>query len=256
MIVDITDLLAINTTELPSDIVMVMVHGADGSIASFCELAKRVNCRVLAIQYDADTMRSCTTIEAFAEMYLKQLQVRCPDQMDLIYLGGHSFGGLVAYEMANLLRLSDVQPNPVIMLDPNLPLAMRNYDAERLLELRVLSMILLPSQMMQQEDILQADEETLSTLLSRCVKRKRIEEILAARKHCLLALSHYDYRVHPNIETDIFHAGEKFAFDFTDQDTRVIQKGTVVNGNHFTMLEAQNVKDIAAVINEKIGCFV
>jgi len=234
--------------------VFVIVHGADGSIVSFYELARLLNIPVIAIRYIPSLVESCQTIEQFAAIYLDHF-LKCYPTVSYI-LAGHSFGGLVALEMAVLAHAQGKKNVPVFLLDPNLPLAMRNYQAERLLELRVLATIVIPQHMIAKYDIDHCDESELLNLLSRCLKPNRIEEILSARKHCLAALSQYSYRDHPGLFAHMIHASDKLEFDFIDQETKCITTGSMVSGNHFTMLNSPHAGDLAAIINSHLGRYV
>ncbi len=234
--------------------VLVVVHGADGSVASFYELARLVDIKLVAVGYQPDHILGCTSIEEFAGVYLKHLANTYPDRPFI--LAGHSFGGLVAYEMAALLHKQNQRQVPVFLFDPNLPLAMRNYSAERTLELRVLASTIFSQQMIEQHDVYHCDEVHLLNLLHRCLKPHRIEGILSARKHCLQALSQYVYHDHPGVSAHMIHAGEKLGYDFTDQQTKMINTGSTVRGNHFTMLHSPNVEDIACIINSNIGRYL
>ncbi|KTC92612.1 MULTISPECIES: alpha/beta fold hydrolase [Legionella] len=234
--------------------VLLVVHGADGSVASFYELARLVGIQLIAVSYQPDHILGCSSIEEFAAVYLKHLTAQYPDVP--IILAGHSFGALVAYEMAALLQAQLQKQVSVFLLDPNLPLAMRNYTAERILELRVLASTIFPQQIIEQHDIYHCDEAHLLELLHRCLKPNRLEAILSARKHCLRALSKFVYREHPGVNAHMIHAGEKLGYDFTDQHTKVIPTGSVVRGNHFTMLHSPNVEDIASIINSHLGQYL
>lgn len=234
--------------------IFVIVHGADGSIASFYELARFLNITVVAISYLPSVAGDCHTVEQFAAVYLHHLMEMYPNSSYV--LSGHSFGGLVAYEMAALASEEKREKPPVFMIDPNLPLAMRGYHADRLIELRVLAMIAIPKAMTEKYDIYQCDEQQLFDLLSRCLRPQRIEEILNARKHCLAALSKYVYSEHAGLCTHMIHAGDKLEYNFTDQETKVIKTGRTVRGNHFTMLQAQHVEELANVINSNLGQYV
>lgn len=231
-------------------VILVIIHGADGAVASFCELAKLVNIQLVAVGYQSDLVSACTTIEAFAEMYLHHLMQHYPNKQFIF--AGHSFGGLIAYEMAALTHTNSQKNEPAFLLDPNLPLAMRNYTAERILELRVLASSIFPQHMVDRYDIYHCHETQLLALLHRCLMPERLEKILSARKHCLRALSKYKYQEHAGVNSYMIHAIEKLGYDFTDQETKHIVQGQWVKGNHFTMLHAPNVEDIANIINSNL----
>ncbi len=231
--------------------VLVLVHGADGSIASFFELAKKLNIYVVALSYVPSLASDCKTIEQFAAVYLEQVQQYYTATSYI--LAGHSFGSLVAYEMAKQAYLLSNEPVPVILLDPNLPLAMRHYQVERGLELRLLASTIFSEQMIRQHNIYQCDEALLLALLSRCFNRERLETILSARKHCISTLNKYSYCEHEGVISTVVHASEKLDYDFVDQDTKYITNGTFVGGNHFTMLHSEHVEDIANIINARLS---
>lgn len=230
--------------------VLAIVHGADGSIAPFYALASLLNCTLVAIAYEPSVVQECKTIEEFARVYWNQLATHYPDRSYLF--SGYSYGGLVAYEMAALAQEQTGKSIPVFMLDPNLPLAMRDYVAHRLFELRVLATTVFPEKLVKRDDIAQWNEEQLFKVLTRCLKPERIESILSARKHCLSALSRYVFHERPDLHFDAFHASEKLGFDFIDEETKWITSGTAIGGNHFTMLSFGHIETIAKLINSKI----
>lgn len=230
--------------------ILVIVHGADGSVAPFYALAMLLNATVIAIAYEPFVVGNCQTIEAFAKVYWDQIIAQFPNRT--YRLCGYSYGGLVAYEMAILAEMHNGKKIPVFMIDPNLPLAMRNYSANRLFELRVLAATIIPDKTIKQYDVGCLDEEQLMKLLSRCLKVERIEFILSARRHCLTALSSYVYTERTGVSHHAIHAAEKLGFDFIDEETKWITGGTTVNGNHFTMLNPGHVENIANIINSKV----
>ncbi|ARG98334.1 alpha/beta fold hydrolase [Legionella micdadei] len=234
--------------------IFIMVHGADGSIASFYELARKLHFPLVGVSYVHSVVGHCESIEAFAATYLDFLSQSYPDVNYV--LAGHSFGGLVAYEMAAMLAAKKKREFPVFLLDPNLPLAMRDYHAERLFELRVLASTIFSQQMIEKHDVYQCEENTLLELLHRCLKPHRLEAILETRKHCLRALSRYVYREYPEVEAHMIHASDRLAYDFTDQDTKCITIGKNVSGNHFTMLNIPHVDDLASHINSNLGRYL
>ncbi|KTD37469.1 non-ribosomal peptide synthetase/polyketide synthetase [Legionella nautarum] len=250
LLTNFTEQFGVNA-QTDNSVIFVMVHGADGSIASFYELSRLLKIPIVGVSYVASVAGSCQSIEEFAFAYLNHLSQQYPQTTFIP--AGHSFGGLVAYEMAAMLALRNKKEVPAFLLDPNLPLAMQNYQAERLLELRVLASSIFPQSLIEHHQVYQSEESTLLKLLYRCLKPHRLEEILETRKHCLRALSRYALKDHPAVVGHMIHASERLSYDFTDQDTKVITTGKHVGGNHFTMLNVPHVEDIASHINLKLG---
>jgi thioesterase domain-containing protein len=227
--------------------ILFIVHGADGSIAPFYELAKHLKIQAVAIPFIRSLVDGCSKIEEFADLYLSEIYKIYPDNEYLFV--GHSFGGLVAYEMSAQAQTKMVKKIPVFMLDPNLPLAMRTYVAERSVELRVLATTVMSAILVDKYKIYTCEEAELLAILTRCMGMARIEEILNNRRHCLIALSKYIYQKHSAVNAHIVHAAEMLKFDFIGDDINYLTEGVSVPGNHFTMLNAQNATNIAKIIN-------
>jgi aspartate racemase len=95
------------------------VHGVGGNVLNFRELAKRMGPDHPFYGFQAqglDGTRPCfTRIEEIAAHYIQQIksvQPRGP-----YFIGGYSFGGTVAYEMAQQLRASGEQIGMLALLD-------------------------------------------------------------------------------------------------------------------------------------------
>lgn len=251
LLTNFTEELQLNRPLSQNNTLFVIVHGADGSIAPFFPLANQLQVPVVAFGYEPSAVKNCETIEAFAQVYWQCLTKEFPNRSYV--LAGYSYGGLVAYEMADLAKQETGKTIPTFMIDPNLPLAMRSYQADRLLELRVLASTVIPERLINQYNLNDYSEEDLFKLLQRCLKTERIEFILSARKHCLFALSKYSFKDRPEALYHAIHAEQKLGFDFIDEETKWIRSGTIVQGNHFTMLFPEYAETLANIIHSKIG---
>ena len=76
-----------------------------------------------------------TTMQELAATYIAELRTRFPQGPYI--LGGHSFGGLVAFEMAHQLNAQGMEPHSLIMLDAYIPGCMERLTrSEQLANLR------------------------------------------------------------------------------------------------------------------------
>ena len=66
-----------------------------------------------------DGNRFFTRVEELAAHYLKDVRALCPQGS--LFLGGHSFGGLVAFEMAQQLRKAGEEVDLLALIDPTPP---------------------------------------------------------------------------------------------------------------------------------------
>jgi thioesterase domain-containing protein/acyl carrier protein len=100
-----------------------MVHGGGGNVVLFRNLARNLGRKqpVYAFEWDGWSQhRGRRTIEEMAALYVEELSRFRPD--GAIRLGGHCIGGLIAIEMAGLLRAQGrIVIDPLIITDsPNL----------------------------------------------------------------------------------------------------------------------------------------
>ncbi len=196
--------------------------------------------------YEPSRVKHCTSIEEFAGVYWETLRKQFSDRN--LILGGYSYGGLVAYEMARLANNKHL----IFLLDPNLPLAMRSYVVKRLFELRFLASIILPKKIVLERQVFFAAEDEVMGLLEKYIKRERIEAILATRMHCLAALSRYPSTDFSERAICKIHAEESLGLNFIDENFRSMMRGYIVPGNHFTMLNPGNVDSVANIINSEL----
>ncbi|MBK9992039.1 MAG: amino acid adenylation domain-containing protein, partial [Verrucomicrobia bacterium] len=98
---------------------LYLVHGAGGNILLYRELARELmpDIKVFGFQSQGlDGQTSLlTTVDQMARHYTDELLHHQPQGP--YFLGGYCMGGIVAYEMARLLRASGHSVGPVAMLD-------------------------------------------------------------------------------------------------------------------------------------------
>ena len=102
---------------------MFLVHAAGGEVISYEPLARFLGTdqplygfrSPLTIQQDIRE----TSVPELASAYIRELQGFYPRGPYL--LGGHSFGGLVAFEMARQLNALGANPALVLLIDTKLP---------------------------------------------------------------------------------------------------------------------------------------
>jgi len=102
---------------------LFLVHGGGGNVVLFRELAANISKRLPTYAFEWDgwsRRRGRTTIDAMAELYVSELRTAFP--RGPYRLGGHCIGGLIAIQMARMLRDRGEQvEGPLIITDaPNL----------------------------------------------------------------------------------------------------------------------------------------
>jgi thioesterase domain-containing protein len=110
---------------------LFMVHGVGGNVLGFYSLAKCLeeDQPVYGIQAQAllPDQEAQLRLEDMAAQYVKDMRAVCPDGP--YHLLGFSFGGLVAYEIAQQLEAAGLPVGLVGMLDTRQPLWMRGVPA-------------------------------------------------------------------------------------------------------------------------------
>ena len=100
------------------------VHGIGGNILEYLDLAKYMEADqpfygIQAIGLDGKQPRQNLTVEEMAVQYLKEMRAFQPQGP--YYFGGSSFGGMVAYEMAQQLRAAGEAVGLLAFFDTNGP---------------------------------------------------------------------------------------------------------------------------------------
>ncbi|MEM9018354.1 MAG: AMP-binding protein, partial [Verrucomicrobiota bacterium] len=108
----------------PEEAPLFLVHGGDGGTLFYKDFADRLKFdgEIYTIEapilIDPNYEAAETSMEETAQLYLDQIRSQYPDQS--FHLGGYSFGGAVAYEMALQLEESSTPINTLILFDtPN-----------------------------------------------------------------------------------------------------------------------------------------
>jgi amino acid adenylation domain-containing protein len=116
---------------------LFLVHGGGGSVLGYTELVRHLGADrpiygLSASGIDGGELPAAS-IEVLARDYLAQLRAVQPQGPYL--LGGWSFGGLVAYEMARLLQAAGEQVELLALLDSHAPDAQPRPEPDALMQL-------------------------------------------------------------------------------------------------------------------------
>ncbi|MEO8425661.1 MAG: AMP-binding protein [Verrucomicrobiota bacterium] len=99
------------------------VHGVGGNIVEFTHLARYLEAEQPLYGIQAQGLDGkkpwLTRVEDMAALYIKEIRAFQPDGP--YYLGGSSFGGLVAYEMAQQLHAQGEHAALLVLFDTNAP---------------------------------------------------------------------------------------------------------------------------------------
>jgi thioesterase domain-containing protein/acyl carrier protein len=98
------------------------IHAMGGNVLSYYELSRHLGDKqpFYGLQSQGlDGQVPCTVLEEMASHYLKEIQTVQPKGP--YFLGGHSFGGLVAYEIAQQLYKQGEQVDLLVLFDTPVP---------------------------------------------------------------------------------------------------------------------------------------
>lgn len=225
---------------------LTIVHGADGSAAPFAPLAARLATPLRAIRYLPNVGEACVSLSELANLYADRLlQI---ESSDTYWIGGHSFGAIVACEMARYLRARGKKVHPVLSLDPP-----SSLDVRRVLDRRD-ELVMLLEVLFAREECEQylATSPLTSDIEIRVRERmapNRLQEILTSRAKCLELLQGYIWSDLRMIDGCFnVYASEPLLFDLSKNPQR---PGQYVGGNHFSMLAEPHVGQLAKLIESQ-----
>ncbi|WFR78173.1 alpha/beta fold hydrolase [Janthinobacterium rivuli] len=225
---------------------LYLVHGADGSAAPFAALAARLDCRVFAFNLRQAGRRQ-PSIQALAAHYVRRMLSGPPAAAYRI--GGHSFGAIVAAEMATILRSVGKQVDQVVLLDPSLAMAARDRQSDAGNEMLTLYLALHP-EMTEQQVTGHMDADELAARIAQRMPKGRIDEVLSNRHACLALLQRY--RPTPGGADGAsclrLHARQPFIASWNAAAMAHRQPGIEVPGNHFSMLAEPHAGSLAQLI--------
>lgn len=102
---------------------IVLIHAVGGEVLYYEPLARALGSDQPLYAFQSKLANQAViepiTIEELARSYVDEIQRRFPGGHHI--LGGHSFGGLVAFEMAQQLLAQGLEPRALIMLDAVIP---------------------------------------------------------------------------------------------------------------------------------------
>ncbi|MCB9147707.1 MAG: acyltransferase domain-containing protein [Caldilineaceae bacterium] len=266
---------------------LFMVSGILGSAFDFGRLAQHLGREqpfygLRSLGMDEDTI-PFTQIEEIAAHHIKSLQVVQPTGP--YYLGGYSFGGKVAYEMAQQLLLLGHEISQLLILDIPVPLLRESQEAATWDDAQfVFSLVGLynaisaqagaePDEGMVSYIRSQNQEDQLKFLQSR-IKRAGLELTKAETRRSwqvykanLLALSNYEPQPNGALPITLLRATESMARDMLPTEAMTQQDPTwgwqaltpkpidvhLVPGNHITMIEEPNVQALSMQIKKLLA---
>jgi aspartate racemase len=227
------------------------VHGLGGTVMRFHELALRMVPDQPFYCFQAQGMDGklpcLDRIEDMAALYLEHLRGAQPHGP--YFLGGYSFGGLVALEMARRLAETQEEVRALILVDTYLPVARKGQS-------------LLGKFFGLSTEQKLAYLKKRSTRYARGIKRRidaisLPQSIKAVRKACAVAEKQYLPQVYGG-RVVLFRAGEKAlrGLDDPQEGWRNYAAGGVevheIDGDHGNILNEPQVKQLAAEIRARL----
>ncbi|WP_185634287.1 thioesterase domain-containing protein [Burkholderia contaminans] len=245
-IVDVTRVLAGRAARDASDAVLTLIHGADGSVVPFAPLAARLPFIVRAFRGVPAQLAQAADLKDLAHRYVDAL---CEiDDRPFHWIGGHSFGAVVAREMAALLERRGKRLGVVVSLDPSLALAAR----ERVSDDRTERVTLLKAMFPPAEADRVLAESPSDSEIDACLRRRmpaaRLREVLDMRRTCLALLKSHRTAAAPAARVACLHAREPLLPDWHAHALQHRVQGIEVPGNHFSMLSEPHVACVASIV--------
>jgi amino acid adenylation domain-containing protein len=227
------------------------VHGVGGNVVGFRDLARHMGTDqpFYALQPQGlDGQRPClTSIPEMAERYIREIRRVQPEGPYRI--GGYSFGGLVAYEMAQQLRAQEQEVSLLALFD-TYPGKMKS----RTSQMRNLSKLPLKEAL---TFIVKKGSFVLMTLRKRFELRNLPRPLRNVRQACAQAAAAYDVLPYDG-QVTLFRVKEKSAGSLDDPYAiwwRVAAGGVdlrEINGDHLSLLKEPQVRLLAEELNHTL----
>jgi len=250
---------------LSGKIPIIFLHPVEGSISFYNYYAQQLGLDQPVYAFQAPSVIGLTepysNIISMASDYIDELLTHFTDTTTFI-LGGYSFGGVLAFEMAKqlkdksynipMLALID-SPGPGFTIDKSMiDLSIMNDLSEHVLKTRLDN---LPGQTLNQKlDLFyQSVKQGDSVLLNRDVINKVIKTCYSSFD----AMKNYDYKIYNGNVMFFRHSENYVLFDkdvhhswtpLVQGDLEIYQ----ISGNHRTMNLMHNVKQICNIIRNGI----
>jgi aspartate racemase len=227
------------------------VHGVGGNVVGFRDLARHLGADqpFYALQPQGlDGKRPClTSIEKMAERYIKEIRRVQPEGPYRI--GGYSFGGLVAYEMAQQLRAQEQEVSLLALFD-TYPGKMESRSAA----MRNLSKLPLKEAV---SFLVKKGIFVMSTLGKRLELQMLPKPLRNVRQACAKAAAGYDVQPYDG-QVTLFRVKEKSAGSLDDPYAiwwRMAAGGVdlrEISGDHLSLLKEPQVRLLAEELNDAL----
>jgi thioesterase domain-containing protein/acyl carrier protein len=227
------------------------VHGVGGNVVGFRDLARHMGTDqpFYALQPQGlDGKRPCmTSVAEMAESYMREIRRVQPEGPYRI--GGYSFGGLVAYEMAQQLRAQDQEVSLLALFDtyPG-KMESRSSQLRNLRKLPVKEAI---------SFIVKKGSFVLMTLRKRLELQMLPRALRNVRQACATAAAGYDVQPYDG-QVTLFRVKEKSAGSLDDPYAiwwRVAAGGVdlrEISGDHLSLLKEPQVRLLAEELNDAL----
>jgi aspartate racemase len=227
------------------------VHGVGGNVVGFRDLARHMGTYqpFYALQPQGlDGKRPClTSVAEMAERYIREIRRVQPEGPYRI--GGYSFGGLVAYEMAQQLRAQEQEVSLLALFD-TYPGKMES----RASQMRNLSKLPLKEAL---TFIVKKGSFVLMTLRKRLELSRLPRPLRNVRQACAQAAAGYDVQPYEG-QVTLFRVKEKSAGSLDDPYAiwwRVAAGGVdlrEISGDHLSLLKEPQVRLLAEELNDAL----
>jgi amino acid adenylation domain-containing protein len=241
---------------------LYVVHPVGGSILCYSDLARSIHQKqpFYAVQALPQEKSSDSAIEEIASSYLGLINKR--DRQGRYALGGWSFGGLVALEMAQQASAAGDQPAMLYLFDPPAPPELQgntwtndelvtnfvltlvaDFNGGKLPDLEELKIELDPEDRSLKAQLRKAAEFGLLPEISAIDAHARYFEIFRRNMHAARIYQPQKYSGRTVLVLPEMRRSEIWE-QWLPADTRIVR----VAGNHFTMIRGSNAGEVAKLI--------
>ncbi|HEX3639853.1 MAG TPA: thioesterase domain-containing protein, partial [Ktedonobacteraceae bacterium] len=234
------------------------VHGAGGQVFRYKELANYLGKEQPFIGLEANESEdSCQSIEKMAAQYLtaiREVQAEGP-----YYLGGWSFGGVVAFEIAQQLNRQGEEVALLTMFDTTAPGTENKLLSDKEIK-EILTRDLSLHAMSDGNDALRSmlERAKADCVVPPSFELPDVQRFLSLFSQHMKAAQNYS----PDPWTGkviLFEARERLPNQVADASSGWVMLSQsvdryIIPGNHYSMLRAPNVKSLAEQLRQHLEC--
>jgi phthiocerol/phenolphthiocerol synthesis type-I polyketide synthase E len=245
---------------------LFLIHPAGGNIYCYKDLAEYLNKSfdIYAISFPDGYLTDCNSLEKLAGLYIQQIE-KIENESSFV-LGGYSFGGNVAVEMALQLQRKEKIIENIILIDSLVPetYSLETPDKAHYIKAFPLVMDLAMKNEILAKDVYQVEYENLK--IDEVIERMKAKNRISSKIETQDLLHFFDIWMNNHVSLTkhrpvgkvksriaVFYADEElpvYMYDFIHMQKKSYKlwekycendiQAVVVKGNHFTLMSDKN----------------